>query len=137
MDLSNAEQREYGGNAYQENGIFSFSEGQQGDPCTYTGCTLNINTQDIPAGADLLGTYHTHPDIGQGASLFSSVDIEGDMTNNPPLYDFIGTGSIDAGYTQVIMFDPTRYTTFMSTAGAPPPVCVLVGIVFSGTQPCH
>jgi hypothetical protein len=133
--VSNSEQREYGGNVYASNGVFSFSAGQVGEPCTATGCFIYINEADIPSGADLVGSYHTHPDIGQGASGFSSLDIESNANHNPPLYAFMGTA-----FNQVLMFDPNRLAGFMNSFG-PPPVCVLSGGVLPGQQgaltTCH
>jgi len=78
---SDNDRREYGGTIYEDrNGVFSFGEGQIGPPCaadSLGGCEMTIRGNIRPKGTILIGDYHTHPDLGQGASDFSKTDVEG------------------------------------------------------------
>jgi len=129
--LGSKDQHEYASNVYGDaNGVFSYSEAQQGPECSM-GCRWTPNFSDYPAGATLIGSAHNHPAGGYGDTSFSE-----DRTGDLGAYTYFGIN----GYlgtrpgNRVLMFDYSLYVPWLTTPGAPSPVCVLQGPEYGARQ---
>jgi hypothetical protein len=119
---SNDEQREYGGNVYEDsNGMYSYTAASPGPPCSEDQCTHDPNPSDIPDGTTLAGLYHTHPSIpGDDGTEVSLDDVN--VARDLQVPEFVATNPTG----RVVMFDYNRYGSWLIT-GSPVPMCVAAG----------
>jgi RHS repeat-associated protein len=126
---------EYGGNVYADNqdGVYSYSPLQQGQPCLDSGeCDLSIAPTGVPDGDSIIGLYHDHPGTGPGSYDFSVGCTNCDLDNLSAAgyYGFLATQPP----SRVLMFNPVVFNNWFYGQGNGPAVCVLQGPLMGGTQ---
>jgi len=119
---------EYGSNVYKEGDVYSYTYREQGPECQPMADCAWTTPQDYnyrPAGTELVGDSHFHPDDTGGSfsdSQKGSAALGGDiavyMSQAPPIYGFLATGN-----GRVLMFNPNLFGAWSN--GGPSAVCVL------------
>lgn len=128
---------EYESNIYGDgNEVFSYTAAQQGPECsTGQDCPSSFDFADIPDGTTLVGSAHTHPQIGYGDTEFSGeVGTHGDisvyLSFTPQLFGFLVTSPGN----RVLMFNPISFAGWPGNNSNP--ICVLQGDN-QGVPSCH
>jgi RHS repeat-associated protein len=128
---------EYESNLYEDaNEVFSYTPAQQGAECSVgESCDESFDFGDIPAGTTLVGSAHTHPQIGYGDTEFSGEvgpgDIKTYMTGfSSPIFGFVVTSPGN----RVLMFNPIAFAGWPGNNSNPE--CVLQGDK-QGVPSCH
>lgn len=122
------QKREFSGAIYEDdNGVFSFTPAELGDPCTpFTGCSSPY--VPAPDGTHFIAGYHSHP-FDTGADQFF-----GDHYSTIE-YIFAPSGSLSNGGVAVFVPHSQDWNNFVF-GNAAAPVCMMTGSV-PNVRNCH
>jgi hypothetical protein len=94
---SDRENREYGGLIIEHNGKLDVLVAPRGEVCSTAACDVNAYEVEVPNGAKVLATWHTHPRDGFQPTI-SEFDVRDTNHNNDISGAYVGSSLDKAVY---------------------------------------